>query len=66
LLREPSELWAKVLPRMPRRGLKRSRVLALLAWLGGDAKSGTMTDEAAAFGARPSLPSATAGIGRTN
>jgi hypothetical protein len=44
------ELWAREPAPNAETRFERSRVLALLAGLGGEAKSGTMTDEAAAVG----------------
>lgn len=48
-LRRALELWAKGLAPRPETRFERSRALALLAGLGGDAKSGVTTAEAATF-----------------
>jgi hypothetical protein len=53
------ELWAEAPAADAETRFKRSRVLALLAGPGGEAKSGVTKAEAAAFAARSSLPSAT-------
>src|SRR5262249_52095552 len=47
--RRAIELWAKAPALDPDSRLERSRALALLAGLGGDAKSGVTTTEATAF-----------------
>ena len=48
-LRRALELWAQESNPDPETGAERSRALALLAGLGGQAKSGVTTAEAAAF-----------------